>query len=242
MFQHQSNSVVIGRKGAQPYKINDPTVSAQHCILTPNGDGTYRLEDLTEGRTSVNGRGVIRTTVKPGTMIKMGNFTITVRQLLNLKTPPAPKPTFNIAHLYYIWNEFNDTNLEIAKKQRTLNLIRSGAFVFTLSSGIFCTIVGKESPYMMLCLILTFIGFIGILVSWIMMKNLETPMEKQARQDMFDSQWICPNPECSRTIPARNYHLLVRNHKSCPYCKCNFEEDFESFHEELNCGGISINY
>lgn len=71
---------------------------------------------------------------------------------------------------------------------------------------------------------MTGIGGIGFLYSLIGMRNAETAEERQRRQDEFDDAWVCPNPNCGHSLMAKNYKMLVRNHQSCPYCKCKYVE------------------
>ncbi len=71
---------------------------------------------------------------------------------------------------------------------------------------------------------LTAIGVVGNLYSFVGMKNAETPEDRQRRQEAFDDAWVCPNPACGRTIPAKDYRYLRRNFDSCPYCKCKYVE------------------
>lgn len=126
--------------------------------------------------------------------------------------------TFNISYLRWIWEDYNKTNLEFAEKQRKINLIRGGLGIFTMCAMPMIYFFGAVGYA------LTGVGVLGNLYSFIGMRNSESAVERQKRQDEFDDAWVCPNPACGHTLPARNYRLLVRNHKSCPYCKCKYVE------------------
>ena len=125
---------------------------------------------------------------------------------------------YNISHLKWIWDDFNNTNVSIAKKQHSLNMTRTGLGLLTLCTMPLMYVIG---PF---AFIFTGIAIVGNLYSFLGMKNIDSPEKRQQRQEEFEDQWVCPNPECNRTLPARNYKALVRNHHSCPYCKVKYVE------------------
>ena len=236
--------IIIGRQGTQKTPITDPTVSRKHCKVTDNGDGTYTIENLSPSGTKVDGVDILRTSVKPNSRIQLGqNYSATLVELIGIpqektesnkqsarinhseQASPSPKTqpdvkTFNISHLRRVWEDYNNTNLELANQQRKVTLVRSATPIFTIGSGLLAsmTTIGPIGW------IMTGIGGIGFIYSLIGMKNSETAEERQQRQDAFDDAWVCPNPDCGHSLLAKNYKLLVRNHQSCPYCKCRYVE------------------
>lgn len=234
--------IIIGRQGTQKKPITDPTVSRKHCRVTDNGDGTYVIENLSPAGTKVDGVDILRTTVKPNSRIQLGqSFSATLVELIgipqvtinpNVQSAPvnyleqsisSPKPqsevkAFNISHLRKVWEEYNNTNIKIADAQRRTNLIRTGLGIFTMCAMPTIFFLGPVGY------ILTGIGILGNIYSFAGMRNAETAEERQQRQDAFDDAWVCPNPACGHSLIAKNYKLLVRNHQSCPYCKCKYVE------------------
>lgn len=224
--------IIIGRNGNQKTPIADPTVSREHCKVTDNGDGTYILENLSQYGTKVNGVSVIRTTVNPESRIQLGGtFSATLRELIGLPRNPegsarkisyaAPHETvksYNISHLRKVWEDYNNVNLEMAEAQRKTNLLRTVFGIFTMCAMPTIFFFGPVGYA------LTALGVIGNIYSFTGMKNAETPEERQRRQDAFDDAWVCPNPDCGHSLLAKNYRMLVRNHQSCPYCKCKYVE------------------
>lgn len=234
--------IIIGRQGTQKTPITDPTVSRKHCKVTDNGDGTYVIENLSPSGTKVDGVEIIRATAKPNSRIQLGqNFNSTLVELIGVpqiatkpqtqstpakpvtqgtsspKTQPEVK-TFNISHLRRVWEDYNNANIEMADSQRKTNLIRAALGIFTtcaMPTIFFFGDVGYA---------LTGIGVLANIYSFAGMRNAETAEERQRRQDAFDDAWVCPNPECGHSLLAKNYKLLVRNHQSCPYCKCKYVE------------------
>lgn len=232
--------IIVGREGNQKIKITDNSVSRKHCRITKNVDGTYTIENLSQNGTKVDGRDIIRATAELKSMIQLGNrFSTTLEELIGnvpykctsrgnsdsiansaqkaSKQQPEVK-TFNISHLQRVWDDFNQTNIEKADQQRKINLTRTGLGIFTMCAMPTIFFFGPAGY------VLTAIGILGNIYSFVGMKNAETAEDRQRRQDEFDDAWVCPNPECGRTLLAKNYKMLVRNHQSCPYCKCKYVE------------------
>lgn len=228
--------IIIGKQGNQRMPITDPTVSRKHCKVTPNGDGTYTVENLSQTSfTKVDGKEIIRAKATLNSRLQLGPiFSATLVELIGrpvadgpakpqgapVATKPTPQPpvkTYNISHLNRVWDDFNQTNLDLAEKQRKVNLVRTGSMVFTMSAALVASFTAGPIGW-----IFTGIGIFGNLYSFIGVKNAESPEEKQRRMEAFDDAWICPNPECGKSLPAKNYKNLLRNFQSCPYCKCKY--------------------
>lgn len=237
--------IIIGRQGNQKTPITDLSVSRKHCKVTANGDGTYTVENLSPSGTKVDGVDILRTTAKLNSRIQLGQtFSATLLELIGVPpvTPsinqsasvtkasnsngskaqnlePTVK-TYDISHLKQVWEDYNNTNLEMANRQRNISLVRSATPIFTIGSGLLASLTEIGAVGW----IMTGIGGVGFLYSVIGMKNAETAEERQRRQEEFDDAWVCPNPECGRSLLAKNYKMLVKNHQSCPYCKCKYVE------------------
>lgn len=212
--------IIIGKQGNQHVSITEPTVSRKHCKVIVNEDGTFTIENLsTTTYTKVDGIEIIKTKALLESTIELGPiFKSTLKELIGeqLTQPKSDANTYKINHLQQVWNEFNEKNLAIAEQQRKTNLIRTGLGIFTMCAMPTIFFLGPIGY------VLTAIGVLGNIYSFVGIKNSESALERQHRQDMFDEAWVCPNPECGRTLPAKNYKLLVRNFKSCPYCKCKY--------------------
>lgn len=234
--------IIIGREGTQKTPISDPTVSRKHCKVTDNGDGTYIIENLSRSGTKVDGVEILKTTANLNSRIQLGpSFSAALVELIgvpqtssksglknqaenfqqsnSLRNQQSEVKTFNISHLRKVWEDYNNTNIAIANAQRKVNLIRVGFGIFTLCAMPTIYFIGPLIGYT-----LTFIGILGNVYSFIGIKNSETVEERQRRQDAFDDAWVCPNPDCGHSLLAKNYRMLVRNHQSCPFCKCRYVE------------------
>ncbi len=228
--------IIIGRNGTQKLKITDSTVSREHCKVYVNNDGTFIIENLSQSGTKVDGRPIIKASATLNSRLQLGHsYSATLADLIGNPLQPSPQymndknaastsqqnkqeiKVCNISHLRRVWEDFNNTNIELADKQRKINLIRAGLGILTVCVMPTISLVGYGFGFT-----LTGIAAFGNLYSFIGMKNAESAEEKQSRQDAFDDAWVCPN--CGRSLPAKNYKNLVRNYQSCPYCKCKFVE------------------
>ncbi len=236
--------IIIGRKGTQKTPINDLTVSREHCKVIDNGDGTFTIENLSQSGTKIDGRDIIRAKANLNSRLQLGqSFSATLVELIGkpeqskytksidksvaqsavneMSAQQAQQKevkTYNISHLRRVWDDFNQTNIEMADQQRKINLTRTGLGIFTMCAMPTIFFFGPIGYG------LTAIGILGNIYSFAGMRNAETVEDRQRRQDAFDDAWICPNPDCGRTLLAKNYKMLVRNYQSCPYCKCKYIE------------------
>lgn len=246
-------TIIVGRgrsKATQRIEITDPTVSREHCWLTDNGDGTYTLLNKSQQGTVVNGNRVMKTIVTPNTYITLsGTTTLKVADLLPLAAPsPAPRqapsfaprqapsppprpvqkpstPTYSIAHLEAVWDDYHETLLDIQRRQRTTTLLRSASPMFTLGSGALAAlakVIDKDGDiFFYVALALMAIGFILMFFSFFKGLSDNSIDEKEEATELFNSYYVCPNPKCHHFMGNQAYQI-VSQHKNCPWCKCKF--------------------
>lgn len=234
--------IIIGRQGGQSMPITDPTVSRKHCKVIAHPDGTFTVENLSDYGTMVDGHNIVQTSATHDSMLQLGpNFKATLRQLIggiplpsghhgsgNHKgtrggqTSPANQevPTFNISHLRRIWEDFNQTNLDNARIQKKINMVRTAGMILSVGGGL----IASLSALPVIGIACSAVGVISLVYSFIGMQKSESAEDRQRRVDAFEDQWVCPNPACGKSIRARNYKLLVRDYTYCQHCKCKFVE------------------
>lgn len=228
--------IIIGRAGNQKTPISDRTVSHKHCKVTPNGDGTYTIENLSQAGTKIDGQEIIRAKAGLHSRIQLGQtFSATLVELIGVpetdkrpqtqpKAPQSPPqkemPTFDISHLRQVWDSFNQTNIQMADAQRKAGLVRGGGIIFTTGGGLIATLTAIP----VLGIVFSVIGIVSIIYSFNGMRKSETAAERQERRDAFELEWVCPNPDCRKPLPPKSYRVLVRTYKECPYCKCRYVE------------------
>lgn len=232
-------TIIVGRgrsKATQRIEITDPSVSREHCWLTDNGDGTYTLQNKSPQGTFVDGRQVLKTQVTPDTVIKLSETTsVKVADLLPLKQiipsgPSAPQqpsvPEYSLLPLKTVWDEYHNKQLEIKNNQRTIGLLRSASPMFTFGSGAIATLaktMGWGDAIFGLTIVMTIIGLLLMVYCFIKGYNDKSIEETEKATEDFQRRYVCPNPKCHHFMGSQPYNL-VRQNKSCPWCKCKFTE------------------
>lgn len=215
--------IIIGRQGGQSMPIKDPTVSRKHCKVIVHPDGTFTVENLSDYGTMVDGHNIVQTSATHDSILQLGpNFRATLRQLIGGQTPSDKQevPTFNISHLRRIWEDFNQTNLDNARIQKKINMVRTAGMTMSVGGGL----IASLSALPVIGIVCSAVGVISLVYSFIGMQNSESAEDRQNRIDAFEDQWVCPNPACGRSILAKNYKLFVKNYPHCPHCKCKYVE------------------
>ncbi len=227
--------IIIGRQGNQKMPISDQSVSRKHCKVTIDSNGTYTIENLSVAGTFVDGVEIIKTKVSPSSRIRLGqSFTATLSELIGSQaqishsaTPRQPKPSasgsekkeFNISHLKIVRDNYTEGLRQLRARQRKVNLVRSGCGIFTMCAMPCIYLIGP-----VIGCILTGIGILGNIYSFVGVKNDDSDEARQQLRDNFEDNYICPNPACRKPLPNVSYKKLVRTYSSCPYCKCKYVE------------------
>lgn len=200
--------------------INDPFVSGRHCSITDNGDGTFTLEDLgsTNG-TFVNGVQIIKTTVKPETVIQLGpNYRLPVKNLLP-KLPPPPAQEFSLRPLKAVWDEYEQRlqalNNENARK---VAIQRIPSFLSPLGM----LVLFLDMPQGVRIAIISLSVLIGVLsFIWSLDTSKALPAKIRNLNQEFMNRYKCPNPKCGKPFPLQHYNMIEFT-QGCPACKCKY--------------------
>ena len=237
-------TIIVGRgrsKATQRIEITDPTVSREHCWLTDNGDGTWTLQNKSAQGTFVDGKQVLKTKVTPDTYIKLSDTTtVKVADLLPVqqKAVPTPKPapstnnkpqempTYSIKHLKYVWEEYHNRQMEIKNRQRSINLLRSASPMFTIGSGAIATMaktMGWGEGIFTITIMMTIVGLVLMVYSFVKGYNDKSIEEQEKATEDFQNKYVCPNPECRHFMGNQAYRI-IRQNKTCAYCKCKYVE------------------
>lgn len=236
--------IIVGRKGTQRTPINDISVSREHCKLIVNADGTYVVENISANGTFVNGNSIIRTSVTPDTVLKLGpNFSIIVRDLLPLQTPNKQKqsqqqqqqPAYhNVAKpvvdpnqqqyekefrkLKSVYDKYTAEKLAIQKEAGMTNFYRMlpMTLMAIVSLGAACIPgLGALAPVIA-------VAGLGLLVYSLYKSyngNLNNPDKLEALNKQFMIDYVCP--KCGNFLGFVPYENL-ENKTTCNFCKCKW--------------------
>lgn len=232
--------LIVGRKGNQPFTITDMSVSGKHLKLTTLPDGNVEVEDLgSSNGTFIDGVRILKKVVSRNTTIQMGaRYTFKVSDVLpevsksqppKIQTPqqpntpaqPKPAPEYSIKHLKRVWDEYEETLVEIRDKREQMGKKR----MVPMMLGSFSGIVSAIFPLIgfgigaLVSLPVAIVSFILYFKSY---NEKDTSHEEaKAAKDTLIKNYVCPNPECHRSLPHQDYSLLSQN-TNCPYCKCRW--------------------
>lgn len=78
----EKQTFIVGREGSQHKEILEKTVSRQHCRVTLLADGRVEIENLSKSNgTLINGERIDKVITSMDAELKMGNYTVKVRDL-----------------------------------------------------------------------------------------------------------------------------------------------------------------
>lgn len=203
------------------------SVSRKHCKLVINGDrmSIENLKDLNV--TFVDGNQVFSKVITANSHVQLGNekYNLPLKEIIGLvapkKTakPSKPEkevPTFSLAPLEAVWNEYDRLKLELqqgnenrAKKQQKKMGLRMAASAAAI-------------------VINPIIGFIanGVMGASMMASsnNESNAVLLRKLDEELDNTYKCPNPECGRPFGPIPYRRLKYKPK-CPSCGCKYTVD-----------------
>lgn len=225
-------SAAIGTAGSVPGSVSrcKPAEGVAHAEVAIDANGRMVVKNLKSMNiTFVNGLETASKRVEVSDTIELGKdrFRINLPVVLDTarklvggdNTGGGGTKTFNIAHLEVAWNDYHDALRDLREKQKRVNLIRTGCGIFTMCA-MPCIFLFGPVGY-----ILTGVGIIGNIYSFIGLKNDNTADEQERIAERFQERYVCPNPECNKYLGILSYKLLKKQYSMhCPYCKCEYVE------------------
>lgn len=230
-IQGNEKSVAIGSLGSVPACVSrcKPAEGIAHAKIIVDQAGNMILTNMkSQNVTFVNGSEIASKRVSFNNTIELGKdkFKIdlpiiieTAKKLIVMGTSKEPGKKFNISHLERVWNDLQTQKKAIQAKQKKINLVRSGCGLFTLCA-MPCIFMFGPIGY-----VLTGIGIVGNLYSFIGLKNDNTTDVIDKLNEDFQDSYVCPNPDCNKFLGNISYKLLKKQYSMhCPYCKCEYVE------------------
>ena len=234
--------IIIGKKGNQPFTINDDYVSSRHAIFLydeTTGGMTITDSNSTNGtfvRMGNQFQQISQCNVDATTDIRLGPyFTFRVGQLF--QTPkPAPKPIapekpkpekFDISYLRRVSEIYETNKIDLEQKQASVGGLRMlsmvGSVVGGTLGGFIPTMLGVDKSDE------NFIYYtiIGPVVAVVFMVCLQIYCSKTSKavikkrnenEKNFKIRFCCPNPNCHLPFAGKLYENILAEGK-CPRCK-----------------------
>ena len=183
------NSMTYGQAGSVPMDV-----SRQHISLQPVGNGKWIIKNLNERNvTFVNGIAIESKTISESDRVELGNS----HYLFSWDALKEPKAeTVDIRPLRHVWEEYNQENIRIRKRQKNIGLLASIPMGFTMLGGLIAG-VGPEE---------------------IRDKSIE---EQEELKKKLQRNYTCP--KCGHFMGFQDYEVLVQG-DACPYCRTKYKK------------------
>lgn len=217
---------VIKQPGSVPGSVSrcKPQEGIAHAKIEIDSNGVMTITNMKSANvTYVDGIEIMSKLINDGCKITLGKdcYAIDVREVLlaAAKLMPEPEKIYNISHLARVWNDYHDGLRQLRERQRKINLVRTACGIFTLGA-MPCMFFFGPIGY-----VLTGIGLIGNIYSFVGMKNDNTADEQERLTEKFQSHYVCPNNDCGKFLGNMSYKLMKKQYgMQCPYCKKKFVE------------------
>ncbi|MBR3413966.1 MAG: FHA domain-containing protein [Bacteroidales bacterium] len=206
------NSKLYGQPGSVPMDV-----SRHHISLQPAGNGKWQIKNLNEQNvTFVNGIGIESKTISESDKVELGNS----HYLFHWDALQEPKvETIDIRPLKKVWDEYNNANIEIKKKQKNIGLLASVPIGITMLGGLLSGIASDElKPY---AYVFTAIALIVMLYGFYRRFTDNSIEEQEKIKKTFQRSYVCP--KCKHFLGFQDYDILIQS-DSCPYCKTKYRK------------------
>lgn len=235
-------TAAIGTEGSVPGSVSRYRADQNmaHAKLEIEANGGMRIHNLKpENVTYVNGKEVVSKKVTIADSVQLGKdkFNIslpviieTAVKLAHAGTKPEDQDsknikTFNIRHLERIFEEYEEEQERIVRKQQELQRKRMLPIMFGSASSLAAPVLGSLVAVSTLWVTVP-IAAASFGMYIINYRKKDTSFQdRKAASEKFIDDYVCPNPECNKFLGNISYKLLKKQYgMQCPYCKSKFIE------------------
>ena len=192
-------------------------VSRHHISLQPVGNGKWQIKNLNERNvTFVNGIAIESKNISDSDKVELGNS----HYLFHWDALQEPKvETLNIHPLKRIWEEYNNANIEIKKRQKNIGLLASIPIGITMLGGLLSGIASHDlKPY---AYVFTAIALVVMLYGFYRRFTDNSIEEQEDIKKTFQRKYVCP--KCGHFMGFQDYDILAQS-DACPYCKTKYQK------------------
>lgn len=200
----------VGQPGSVPMDV-----SKQHATFTQQKDDTWELRNLNAlNVTFVNGLAVEKKTVSDTDKIELGSS----HYLVSWEIIKGPKvETVDVRPLKRVWEEYNNANIEIRKRQKNNGLLASVPMLFTISGTAVTALIPEA--YRAYSLGFTIVALLIMAYGFYKRYTDNSIDEQEELKQQFQKRYTCP--KCGHFMGHESYDILIQN-ESCRFCKAKF--------------------
>ena len=205
-------TILYGHPGSVPMDV-----SRQHMSLQQLGNGKWLIKNLSNHNvTFVNGLSVESKTITDSDKVELGNSHF----LFRWEALQSPKEeTVDIRRLEKVWKDFNSTNIEIQRRQKSIGLLASIPVGITMLGGLVASMASEEvKPY---AYVFTAIALVVMIYGWYKKFTDNSIEERESVRKSFQRNYVCP--KCGHFMGFQDYDILIQN-DMCPYCKTKYKK------------------
>lgn len=237
-FGNTTKTVAMGAAGSVPksvsrYKAENGTA---HCKIDVNNDDTVTVTSMNPDNVMfLKGVALTSKRVQPQTVVELGHdhYAVNIATILSIvaklvgAAPAATAvPTFSIAHLEQVWDDYHNGDITLQKQQSRLGLLSSVPLFFTMGSGGLAALSKQFNWPNWITGVTTAMFVIGIIImayGFYLKFTFHYIDKKEALKDKFLNQYVCPNPKCHNFVGNSPYKIVKQN-KKCPKCGCTWTD------------------
>ncbi len=192
-------------------------VSRHHFSLQPAGNGKWQIKNLNDRNvTFVNGIAVESKTISESDKVELGNS----HYLFQWEALQEPKVEMvDIRPLRKVWEEYNQANIDIRKRQKNIGLLASIPIGITMLGGLLSGVAPDElKPF---AYVFTAIALVVMLYGFYRRFTDNSIEEQEEIKKLFQRRYVCP--KCKHFMGFQDYDILTQG-DACPYCKTKYRK------------------
>ncbi|MBR6979112.1 MAG: FHA domain-containing protein [Prevotella sp.] len=227
-----------------------PENNMAHCKIEIDANGKMKVHNLkSQNVTFVNGMEIETRTLKSDDKLELGAdrypipldtiFTAGIQMIDGGGGGKPPVKEYSIKPLERVWNNYHKETMKIKREQKNLAAAQGLAPMLTIGGSVISAILAKAGDDWVLeimgsiitpaelCWVTIPLSLLGLILmgrNYYRRKN-DTSLEDQDRLlAELQTLYVCPNPDCKQFLGANAYRV-IRQKKTCPYCKCKYTEE-----------------
>lgn len=205
-----TQATLIGAPASVPMDV-----SRQHCKLEVIDKDTFVISNIKAANvTWVNGVEVQskQITLADKVQLGAGKYVLPLAEIIKQTEPNIA----DIRPLKAVWENYNNTLIEIRKRQQQNNLLSRVPMVFTLLGGV---VAAASEDLRSVSIVFTAIAAAIMLYGFYRIATDKSIEEQERLKKEFQSNYACP--KCGRFLGFQDYDIISQ-HTNCPYCRAQY--------------------